>query len=264
MTNRALAVDVMTTSAFVSSETRSSYGAASPPCSAARARGSVGAPVHDDQAHAAPDEALRGRLAHVAGAEQHRSPPPEVSEDLLRELDRHRAHAHRAGRDVRLGAHPLRDREGASETTVQQRAHATRRLARAVRALDLPEDLRLADDHRVEARRDAERVLNRLRPPALVQELVDHVGLGALRQIRAERARRGDDVVGRTVQLHAVARAQHHRLSELRLREYAPDLLGDRFRRNGQTLAHVERRGVVGEPDDEDLVAHPAPPVALT
>ena len=108
---------------------------------------------------------LRRQRADVAGADDQHAPAVEPVEDLAR--DRHRFEADRDGAfaERRLRAHPLADDERAIEQAAQQRADAVT-LGRLVkRLLHLPENLRLADDGRIESGGDAEQMRHRLRVP---------------------------------------------------------------------------------------------------
>ncbi len=106
----------------------------------------------------------------------------EVAEDAHRQVDGDAADADRARTELRLGPYPLGHAECARHAPPE---HAPQRAGGAgclVRALHLPEDLRLAEDHRVEARRDAEDMSHRLATAPLVEVLRDSVvaGLAAL------------------------------------------------------------------------------------
>ena len=120
-------------------------------------------------ADAVAEQMARRQLAHLAGADQHRGLVLETVEDRARQLDRRRADRHRAAGDAGLGAHPLGDRERLVEPAVQHRAGGADAGGAGVELLQLAEDLRLADHHRVEARGDAEEMADRVAPASSVE-----------------------------------------------------------------------------------------------
>ena len=82
----------------------------------------------------------------------------EVAEDLARERDGGEADRHRARAEAGLGPHALADGERRVEQAVEDRPRRLRVGRDGVRFLHLAEDLRLADDERVEAGGDAEQM----------------------------------------------------------------------------------------------------------
>ncbi len=121
-----------------------------------------GARRHHDGAAAARLQMARDELAHLAGADQHDRLVVESLEDGARQIRRDRRHRHRFPGDAGLGADTLGDRERAVEGLVEDRARGAGTGRRHVLLLHLPEDLRLADHHRIEARRDAEEMADRV------------------------------------------------------------------------------------------------------
>jgi hypothetical protein len=71
--------------------------------------------------------------------------------------------------DLRFGPHALGDRERSLEQPVQQRTCRAGVLCRAISLLELAQDLRLANHHRVEPGGDGERMSDRARIPKVVQ-----------------------------------------------------------------------------------------------
>jgi len=149
----------------------------------------------------------------------------EIAEDALREIDGDARDAHDAGAELGLGAHALRDGEGpmhAAREVAAQRARGDRGV---VSVLHLAEDLRLAEDHRVEARGHTEDVTDRGVPALLVEPVGEIVGAGGadlLAQRLTDGARGGARGVlqvraglGQTDDLDAIARGEEHRLLEL-------------------------------------------------
>ena len=119
--------------------------------------------VGDGQRRAVRAQRARRQLGHLAGADDQHAPPVEAAEHLARELDRHRADRHRVARDRGLAPHAPRDAERALRSRRSGSAPAVPVLhGGVVRLLDLPQDLRLADDQRIQAGGDAEQVVHRL------------------------------------------------------------------------------------------------------
>jgi hypothetical protein len=107
-------------------------------------------------------EMRRAQLDHFARAYEKHVLLVQRREDARRELHRGRRHRHAVRPYLGVGADFLRHGKRALEELVQDRAERPGRLGDAHRFLQLTEDLRLAKHHRVEARRDTERVAHRL------------------------------------------------------------------------------------------------------
>ena len=101
---------------------------------------------------------LRGQRADLAGADDEHAPALEAAEDLSRERDRGEADRHRAFAERRFGAHALADAERPVKQLAQQRAGAVAFRGGLERVLHLAENLRLADDERIESGGDAEQM----------------------------------------------------------------------------------------------------------
>ena len=136
-----------------------------------------GAARDRDLADALRAQVLRRQRADLAGADDQDAPALEPAEDLSRQLHRREADRHRALAERRLAADALADVERPVKQLAQHRAGAAPFRRGLERVLDLPEDLRLADDQRVEAGGDAEQMLRR-------------VGVGEREQMRREASRR--------------------------------------------------------------------------
>ena len=106
-------------------------------------------------------EVLRGQRADFAGADDEHAAALEPSENLPGERDGGKADRHRALAERGFRADPLADAERPVERLAQQRAGAVPLGGRLERILHLPEDLRLADDERVEPGGDAEQMMRR-------------------------------------------------------------------------------------------------------
>ncbi len=147
----------------------------------------------------------------------------------------------------RVAEEPVRDRTGGALHERQ-----------LVGALDLPLDLSLADDHRVEPGGDREQVAHRLGPAQRV-ERAEQLGRPDLRLAR-EHGQRGalglDRVCGEQVELGAVAGRDRDRLVDRvgggQLGQHARGTaLGQR-----ELLAQRQRRGLVGGADGQQRAVH--------
>lgn len=133
-------------------------------------------------------------------------------------------------------------------------------------AAHLRQDLALADDERVQARRHAQQVPRRVLVVEHEEILPEH-GLRQARPLPEVRKHLADGVVARgrdEVQFKAVARGQYRRLAHSRARlencrrRVVPLGLGHR-----QALAHVHRRRVVGEAYHEGMAGRRRHPCLL-
>jgi hypothetical protein len=167
----------------------------------------------DDLVDALPAEVLRGELAHLAGSDDQHPAAGELAENLARQLHRREAHRHGALPERRLRAHAFARGERGVKQLAQNGPGSAPLRGDRPRLLDLPEDLRLAHDKRIETRRDAE-------------EMVRGFSLLSLEQVRQERASRhvvvlakkrkqllprSFEVVGDGVDLRAVTCREHDR-----------------------------------------------------
>ena len=107
-------------------------------------------------AHALRAQVDARELGHLAGAEDEDAQAGEVTEDLPGELDRGVADRDRTFGEPGFVPHALADREGGVKQPMGHGAREVEVARGGVRRLHLAEDLRLADDERVEACRHAE------------------------------------------------------------------------------------------------------------
>ena len=112
-----------------------------------------------DLADALRAQMLRRQRADFAGADDEHAAALESPEDLPRQRHRRKADRDRAFAERRLAADALADAEGPVKQLAQHRPGAAPTGGGLERVLHLPEDLRLADDERVETRGDAEQML---------------------------------------------------------------------------------------------------------
>ena len=202
---------------------------------------------------------LRGELAHLAGAEDDDRAAVEVAEDLLGERDRGVADRDGAGAERGFRPHALADGEGRVEQAVEQRSGGFGLPGGAVRFFDLAENLRLADDQRIEAGRDAEQVAGRFEVGDLVDVRLERRSVHAVKRAD-ERDQLGScrrDVVARDVELGAIARREHRHLAgrgALRRagRERAQRVL-EAARLEIDALAQLDRRGPMADSDEQEV-----------
>ncbi len=180
--------------------------------------------------------------------------PLEPREHAPREADAGGGDRDRARADRGLGAHPLGDGEGGLEQAVQQRTGRARLLRRAVRVLELSEDLRLAEDQRVEPGGDRERVTHGVRPLDAVQAVREHpVAAGLGDQPGGERLGAGADAV----EFGAVAGRDDQALGKSGQRAERSERARQPLGIEHDALAHFDRRGAVVQSEDEE--GHAAP-----
>ena len=115
-----------------------------------------------------------GDLAHLARAEdQNGVTGQRLTEDLGRQLDGRRADRERPARDAGLGPGALPGDKCFLEEFVQTGADALSGLRGFQSRLDLTLDVRLAQNHRVQARGDREQVVRRRPGPVAVKMTVE-------------------------------------------------------------------------------------------
>ncbi len=208
-----------------------------------------------DLGDAADAEGADGEFAHLAGADDDEPFFREVLEDLLRE-----ARGHRRYRDVLLaergrGVDALRDGEGLLEQPVEDAARGARGLGGEVGVLHLPDDLRLAEDHGVQARRHAEEVADRVAPLVVIEGGGEGVGgdAVALRQHLGDRRRLGRGSVVHRIEFDAVAgREDDHLLRGEGLLQLGEGGL-ERGLGHGQLFAKLDGRALVVQSGDGDF-----------
>ncbi len=149
--------------------------------------------------------------------------------------------------DAGVAAHPFRGRQGVLGESLEPRAERPGLAGDAPGVLDLTEDLRFAQHHRVETGRDPHRVARRR--------------LVAVDVARALQAWRLDAVIGAepvcqvprfplrcpAVELGAVARGQDGRLRQLGRAAELAQRLGELLRRESHPLAELHGRGEMVE-----------------
>ncbi len=183
---------------------------------AAETGGQVGAALHRAVGDGQLPRPLRGEVRgaefdHFAGADEEDFLFRQAVEDARRKMHRRGGHGNRVGADRGGRADFLGHREGALEQLAQQRADGSGFFGNARRLLHLAEDLRLAQHHRIQPRRDAEHVAH-----GFLLRMLVKIGLDLLRRQRVifgQPVRRTLRVFGRAIQLGAVAGGQNRRFA---------------------------------------------------
>ncbi len=193
------------------------------------------------------------QLAHLAGPHQEDVTVAQLAEDLLGELHRDERDRDRVVADARLRSRPLGGGHRSVPERVQDRPERGRGRGILVGRLHLAQDLRLTEDHRVEAGRDPEDVADRVLPLEPIEVRQD-LGGGAAVVLRNES---GDGIGGprilpASVDLHPVAGREDDRLLETGVGPQPLERLGNPLARKGHGLAHRQRGGLVAEADDDD------------
>src|SRR5207248_337430 len=114
------------------------------------------------------------------GADQHHFAIVQRSKDLFSQLDGRVADRNRAHADFGLATHALSDGEGASDHGVEESGNGALLFGGGVGRFELSEDLRLADDHRVEAGGYAEDMADGVLASIAVDVLLQPGALGVL------------------------------------------------------------------------------------
>src|SRR5436309_11346200 len=105
-------------------------------------------------------ETGRRQLGHVTSAEDERAAAGEIAKDLARDGDPRRSDGRRSHAEARFGAHAGPDVQRSLKQPMQ---HGTGLRARCFPGLPhLSLDLRLAEDHRIETRRYAVEMADRI------------------------------------------------------------------------------------------------------
>ena len=227
------------------------------------ARGTLGEPDRavvaavgdEDGLDAAGGQRPGGQLGRLAGADQQHVASGQIAEGAGRELDGCGGHADPALADPGLAPHPLAGRQSAAEEPVEDRSGGALDERQLVGTLDLPLDLGLAEDHRIEAGRDPIEMPCGL-DAAVRVEALDQLGRAdpGLSRERAE-----GDVLGLDrlrhdqVELGSVAGRDRRRLADLRVRAEVVEDPGGAALGQRQALAELERRGLVGDAEGEQI-----------
>jgi hypothetical protein len=173
---------------------------------------------------------------------------PEVGEELLREGHRRVGDGHRAGADLGIRAYLFCDREGVLEQLRELLADGPGALCVAVGVLQLAEDLRLAEDHRVQPASHPEDVPQR----GVVVQLEQRIGerrvqvVGVVQPVLQAPAAR---VVRHDVELGAIAGREQHGLVDAVDGAHGLERAGDLLPGEYHLLANFDRCRVMVQPE---------------
>ena len=206
----------------------------------------------------------RGQLAHLARPHQQHRLAGEAFEDLAGQLHRRVGDRDREPPDLRLGPYPLGRAERLAHQRVEHRPRRPGGLGQRERVLHLPQDLGLAQHHRVEARRHPEGVERGLLAGHRVEQGLQisprepAMGSQATEGGRPRLSRHRRDAVD----LHPVAGGEDHDLVEEPAPGEVSEDLADLVLLEGELLAQLHRRGTVAQAGHEQgaLRAHAQDP----
>ena len=198
---------------------------------------------------------MAGRqLGHLARAHDHDLLAGEGAEDLARQLDGRVAHRDGALANAGFRAHALGDSKGAGKDSLEQAAESALGFGDGVGGLELAEDLRLAQDHGIQAGGHAEQVMNGLVAGEMVEVWGDRLErlLPAVAEEAADIRGRVNPVIRRDRDLDAVAGRKDQALEDAGAGAQIGQRGGERGVVEGQPLAHFDRRGLVVHARDQE------------
>ena len=197
-------------------------------------------------------EVLGGELAHLARADDQHAAAVERLEDLLGELDGGVADRDRVLADLGLVADALADLEALAEQLVEDALARTRLERVLVGLFDLPEDLGLANDHRVERSDHPEEVPHdrlALEDVEVADQLVT-VEIVVVGEEVDDRSGAVHVCRGDRVDLGAVARGDDDGLGDSGRRGEQRQRLFLPVRGEGELLAYLDRGRLVAQADE--------------
>ena len=212
-----------------------------------RLRTLEGAIGHDSRVHAFLLERGQRELRHLPGTHHHGATSRERSEDLLGELHGRRAHTQHTVTQPCLAPDPPSREERTLEEPIQNRAGFGP--APFPRIADLAMNLRLAHDHGLHARRNAEEMHRRSTVPPDVA-VTARVASQPFRQ-HLPRRRGRFPLPLNEIELRAIAGGEQHAFTRTRRVAHARQRRQDIARREGEPLAHIERRAVMAHTEHD-------------
>jgi hypothetical protein len=210
--------------------------------------------VGDQHRVAALRQAGGGHAAHLAGADHQRRAPLEVADGPIGGAQTDVNHGRRPRRDGRLGAHPLAHAQRLARHPPQQPRAGALGGGVGDGLLDLQLDLALASHHRVQPGGHRKEVGGGA-ILVVVDQRVDEVLRWPSRPIGEEGAQVGEPAVvaGHVrVDLHAVARRQHHRLGDVLARGQIGQRFGQLIAGHRELVEKLDGRGAIAQPEGED------------
>ena len=204
----------------------------------------VGAVGDEDRGAAVGHQVAGGEFAHLAGADDEDVLALQRAENLFGQFHRDRGDRDRRRSNGGLAAHALGDGEGAAEELVELSANRTDGAGGGIGFLHLAENLRFADDHRIEARSYAEQVPHRIFFAKFVEMRVEFVSR-EMKVVVQESAQVGVAVGGVGHDLHAIAGGDDHAFFDPGIGGELAAGVGQARLRDRQALADFERRALV-------------------
>jgi len=215
----------------------------------------VGA-IGDKDRSAAMRHQMPGReFAHLARPDDENVLALQRTENLLGQFHRDRSNGNRRRSHRSLAAHAFGDGKGASEELIELSSNRADGAGGCIGLFHLPQNLRFADHHRIQARSHTEDVPYRLFLAELIQMRIQFGG-GKVKVVVQKAAQVRRAVAGVSDHFHAIAGGNNHALFHAGMRgEIAAAIRKLRFR-NRQSLPHFERSALVIHADE--LISHEA------
>src|SRR5215467_12300298 len=202
----------------------------------------------DDVLCSVRDQVARGQLRHFARADQVNRLVFERSEDLLRQLHGHGRNGDAGTADRRLRAHAFGHSEGAGEQRLQGGVDRADAAGHGIRLLHLPQNLRFAHHHRVQAGGHAKNVAHGF---ALLKFIdMRSQKIRAYAKVDVEKASQVGVLPGAGEHLHAVAGGEDHTFFDARLLHQGADRVRQLRVSHRQAFAYLKRRAVVVYADE--------------
>ncbi len=193
-------------------------------------------------------QVARHEFDGLARADQQRGVGLEIAEDLFGQAHRREGHRDRAAADGGVGAHLFGDVEGVLEQPAQRPPDGTRAAGGAEGVLDLAEDLRLAEDQRIQAARHAQDVAHALVVFMDVGVRADGVGLQPVEVAQPDDQLFRIETVQSAVEFGAVAGRDDGGLTDGRTGQQVFERFIDAVGGEGDLFTNLDRRGFMIDP----------------
>ena len=197
-------------------------------------------------------QVTRGKLAHLPRANQVNRLALQVAEDFLCQIDRNRRDRYRRRRHRRFIAHALGDREGSSQQRIQLRIDRSDRPRGGISFFDLPKDLRFAHHHRIQAGGHAKHMPHRIALVIFVKVFAVGCGIETVKLLEKS-VEIGSPIRRTRQQLHPVAGGNDQSFFDPGIRRQLLHCLGQSCLRNGEPLAHLDRRRPMIHADEDEV-----------
>ncbi len=220
----------------------------------------IGPVGDDDLPHAVPAESRSAQGAHAARAHDERAAAGQPVERRRGEIESDTYERGANAVDARLRVRALAHPQRLLEELVEHPPGSAAVLSGAQGRTELAEDLRLADDHGVQAAGDGEQVVDGAVLVVDVEvrsQLVDG-DAGVPRQQLRGIEERGVEALHAQVELDPVAGGERDDLVDVRRARDIEGQLGDAIRVECDSLEQGDRSGAVADADDQDAHRVPA------